>query len=62
MFWINVKSADARKLTFCRHIIDQYDHLAPRVIFMHAGRYQWHNDDPRYGLPQILLSICSLTN
>ena len=36
------------KLTTRRHIINEYDNLAERTIFIHAERYQWHNDDPRY--------------
>jgi Protein of unknown function (DUF3431) len=37
------------RLRACRHIINEYDNLAQRSIFIHAGRHQWHNDDPRYG-------------
>jgi hypothetical protein len=33
----------------CSHIINEYDNLTQRLIFIHADRYQWHNDDPRYG-------------
>lgn len=32
-----------------RYIIDNYDSLPDVVVFMHSGRYQWHNDDPIYG-------------
>ncbi|KAF2669758.1 hypothetical protein BT63DRAFT_268488 [Microthyrium microscopicum] len=35
-------------MVYLTHIIDQYDTLAARLIFIHADRYQWHNDDPRY--------------
>ncbi len=44
------ESANATILINCRHIINEYDNLATRVIFLHAGRYQWHNDDPKYGI------------
>lgn len=31
-----------------RYIIDNYDKLPSLMIFQHANRYQWHNDDPLY--------------
>lgn len=35
-----------------RYIIDNYDHLPSNILFIHAQRFQWHNDDPDYdGLP-----------
>jgi hypothetical protein len=35
-----------------RYIIDRYDDLPNVSIFMHALRYQWHNEDPMYdGVP-----------
>lgn len=30
-------------------MIDSYDNLPDVMVFMHNGRYQWHNDDPLYG-------------
>lgn len=30
-------------------MIDNYDHLPDLTVFIHAARYQWHNDDPLYG-------------
>ena len=30
------------------YIIDNYDQLSSILIFQHANRYQWHNDDPLY--------------
>jgi len=30
-------------------MIDAYDNFPDLVVFMHSGRYQWHNDDPLYG-------------
>lgn len=32
------------------YIIDRYDSLPDVVVFMHGGRYQWHNDNPLYGM------------
>lgn len=33
-----------------RHIINHYEDLPDFTIFMHGDRYQWHNDDPIYGM------------
>lgn len=30
------------------YIIDRYDNLPPTMVFHHAERFQWHNDDPDY--------------
>ena len=35
---------------FDSFVIDNYDHLPNITIFMHSLRYQWHNDDPLYGM------------
>jgi hypothetical protein len=40
-----------------RHIIDRYDALPDITIFHHAGRFQWHNDDPDYDGLQVLRNI-----
>lgn len=40
-----------------RYIIEQYDHLADVVVFHHADRYQWHNDDPLYDAQRILTRL-----
>lgn len=35
-----------------RYIIDHYASLPSNILFIHAERFQWHNDDPDYdGLP-----------
>lgn len=35
-----------------RYMIDNYDNLPPYMLFIHAQRFQWHNDDPDYdGVP-----------
>lgn len=35
-------------MVYLTHIIDQYHDLADTTVFMHASRFQWHNDDPDY--------------
>jgi hypothetical protein len=35
-----------------RYIIDRYNTLPDVIVFMHGGRYQWHNDNPLYGMHQ----------
>ena len=36
------------------YIIDHYSTLSGITIFHHAGRYQWHNDDPSYDAQRLL--------
>ncbi|THY85483.1 hypothetical protein D6C95_07865, partial [Aureobasidium pullulans] len=36
------------------HVIEEYDFLPDIVIFLHAKRYQWHNDDPLYDNARVL--------
>jgi len=35
-------------MAYLTYIIDHYDELPSVMIFQHASRYQWHNDDPLY--------------
>ncbi|GAB7323565.1 hypothetical protein MBLNU13_g07067t1 [Cladosporium sp. NU13] len=35
-------------MVYLTYIIDKYDDLPSFMIFQHANRYQWHNDDPLY--------------
>ncbi|KPM43652.1 hypothetical protein AK830_g2864 [Neonectria ditissima] len=35
-------------MVFLTYIIDRYDSLPGNVIFHHAERFQWHNDNPDY--------------
>ncbi|GLI79833.1 hypothetical protein PoHVEF18_008174 [Penicillium ochrochloron] len=35
-------------MVFLTYIIDRYDTLPDVIVFMHGGRYQWHNDNPLY--------------
>lgn len=37
-----------------RYIIDRYDTLPANILFHHAERFQWHNDDPDYDALQLL--------
>jgi hypothetical protein len=36
------------KLILFRYIIDRYDNLPENILFLHAERFQWHNDNPDY--------------
>ena len=40
-----------------RYIIDNYDQLPEFVFFIHAGRFQWHNDDQDFDQYAILKKI-----
>src|SRR5436190_2107120 len=39
------------------HIINNYEHLPKYLAFIHALRYQWHNDDPMYDHVPVLQSL-----
>lgn len=36
-------------MAYLTYIIDNYHNLPDYIVFMHALRYQWHNEDPMYG-------------
>ncbi|RMJ21704.1 hypothetical protein PHISP_07431 [Aspergillus sp. HF37] len=38
-------------------MIDNYDNLPPYMFFIHAQRFQWHNDDPDYDGVPLLRSL-----
>ena len=39
---------------FLTYIINNYYNLPDYMVFLHAERYQWHNDDPMYdGIPAV---------
>lgn len=40
-----------------RYIIDRYDTLPGNIIFHHAERFQWHNDNPDYDSLPLLQSF-----
>lgn len=44
-------------LACCSYIVDNYDRLPSVMIFQHANRYQWHNDDPLYGGQRLLSQL-----
>lgn len=35
---------------YLTYIIDNYYDLPRYMVFIHALRYQWHNEDPMYGM------------
>ncbi|KAF7679557.1 hypothetical protein GT037_003305 [Alternaria burnsii] len=35
-------------MVYLSFIIDNYRKLPANILFLHAQRYQWHNDDPDY--------------
>ncbi|CAI7590364.1 unnamed protein product [Penicillium pancosmium] len=35
-------------MVFLTYIIDRYESLPDVSIYLHSGRYQWHNDNPLY--------------
>jgi hypothetical protein len=35
-------------MVYLTYIIDNYDSLPDNVLFLHASRFAWHNDDPDY--------------
>ncbi|KAH8908262.1 hypothetical protein BR93DRAFT_610600 [Coniochaeta sp. PMI_546] len=35
-------------MVYLTYIIDRYDTLPDTAIFLHASRFQWHNDNPDY--------------
>ncbi|KAH8679831.1 hypothetical protein BGZ60DRAFT_400758 [Tricladium varicosporioides] len=48
------KNKGRESMVYLTYIIDNYDKLPDLMVFMHANRYQWHNDDPLYdGVPML---------
>jgi len=44
-------------MVFLTYIIDRYDTLPGNIIFHHAERFQWHNDNPDYDALPLLESF-----
>ncbi|CEJ83148.1 hypothetical protein VHEMI03170 [[Torrubiella] hemipterigena] len=44
-------------MAFLTYIIDRYDSLPSTVLFHHAERFQWHNDDPNYDAVALLQNL-----
>lgn len=42
------KNKGREGMTYLTFIINNYSSLPEIVLFLHAERYQWHNDDPLY--------------
>ena len=47
-----VQQIPNRIFTVSRYIIDHYHQFPDIMVFMHSLRYQWHNDEPLYGIPR----------
>lgn len=41
-------------MVYLTYIIDRYDTLPNKIVFLHAERFQWHNDNPDYDGVQLL--------
>jgi len=49
------KNKGREAMVYLTYIIDRYDDLPQNVLFVHASRFAWHNDDPDYdALPTLL--------
>ncbi|KAK8129697.1 hypothetical protein PG999_002077 [Apiospora kogelbergensis] len=35
-------------MVYLTHIVNNYDDLSDNLVFFHASRFAWHNDDPDY--------------
>ncbi|KAI4869223.1 hypothetical protein F4820DRAFT_45227 [Hypoxylon rubiginosum] len=44
-------------MAYLTYIVDRYDDLPDAVLFVHASRFQWHNDDPDYDVVPALRSF-----
>ncbi|KAK8130465.1 hypothetical protein PG999_002845 [Apiospora kogelbergensis] len=42
------KNKGREAMAYLTHIVDSYDALADTMVFFHAARFAWHNDDPDY--------------
>ncbi|MCJ1378664.1 hypothetical protein MMC17_001763 [Xylographa soralifera] len=45
------KNKGREGMAYLSFIIDNYARLPNVTLFLHNARYQWHNDDPEYGIP-----------
>jgi hypothetical protein len=41
-------------MVYLTYIIDHYDSLPKIILFHHANKWQWHNDDPLYDGVRVL--------
>ncbi|TVY48838.1 hypothetical protein LCER1_G009231 [Lachnellula cervina] len=51
------KNKGQEAMTYLTYMIDSYDNLPDVMVFMHNGRYQWHNDDPLYDAVPVLRNL-----
>jgi hypothetical protein len=42
------KNKGREAMVYLTYMIDRYDSLPRSVLFLHASRFAWHNDDPDY--------------
>ncbi|KAI3317368.1 hypothetical protein HD806DRAFT_515294 [Xylariaceae sp. AK1471] len=42
------KNKGREAMVYLTYMIDRYDTLPRNVLFLHASRFAWHNDDPDY--------------
>ncbi|KAI1322163.1 hypothetical protein F5Y16DRAFT_387323 [Xylariaceae sp. FL0255] len=42
------KNKGREAMVYLTYIIDNYDRLPQMMLFLHASRFAWHNDDPDY--------------
>ena len=46
-------------MAYLTYLIDHYDKLPENMVFLHSLRYQWHNEDPMYGMSFTLNSYAT---
>ncbi|KAI1442498.1 hypothetical protein F5Y02DRAFT_257064 [Annulohypoxylon stygium] len=51
------KNKGREAMVYLTYIIDNYDTLPDTTIFIHASRFQWHNDDPDYDIVPTLRNL-----
>ncbi|TGJ79273.1 hypothetical protein E0Z10_g9488 [Xylaria hypoxylon] len=51
------KNKGHEAMVYLTYIIDRYDSLPDNVLFLHASRFAWHNDDPDYDALPTLQNI-----
>ena len=44
------KNKGKEAMAYLTYLIDNYGNLPDYIVFSHAARWQWHNDDPMYGM------------
>ncbi|KAK9779344.1 hypothetical protein SCAR479_03826 [Seiridium cardinale] len=42
------KNKGRESMVYLTHIITNYDNLPEKILFIHASRFAWHNDEPDY--------------